>query len=140
MVAFGVIHLLWTNGAGGHSGFGPTTSLPAPQADALVGVIETIRNGNVPVDKFFLGGLAGLVMGLAPISGMGVLVGLAIYLPFSITLTYGLGCLTQMWLEKSRGKAFYEGRLVPLAAGLIIGEALLSVGVSFFEILQGAGG
>jgi uncharacterized oligopeptide transporter (OPT) family protein len=67
------------------------------------------------------------------------LVGLAIYLPFSITLTYGLGCITQMAVEGRKGAAFAEEKLVPLAAGLIIGEALLSVGVSFLEILQGAG-
>jgi uncharacterized oligopeptide transporter (OPT) family protein len=59
------------------------------------------------------------------------------YLPFSITLGYGLGCLTQMWIIKQKGPTFLENKLVPLAAGLIVGEALMGVGhASFLVTLQ----
>ena len=46
------------------------------------------------------------------------------YLPFSITLAYGVGCVTAMALERVNGRAFIGKVLVPVAAGLIIGEAL----------------
>jgi uncharacterized oligopeptide transporter (OPT) family protein len=57
------------------------------------------------------------------------------YLPFSITLAYGLGCLFQMVLQKKKGIAFCEHKLVPFAAGLIIGEALMGIGHAAFSIL-----
>lgn len=137
VVAFAVIYALWASGSGGTHGFGPDTSLPAPQASALAGVIEAVQNQNIPLDKFILGGLAGIVMELTPFSGLGIMVGLAMYLPFSITLTYGLGCLTQMHIERTQGSAFSENKLVPLAAGLIIGEALTGVGEAFLSMLHG---
>lgn len=137
VVAFAVVYALWTGGVGGVNGFGPDTALPAPQASALAGVIEAVQRDNIPLDKFMLGGLAGLIMELTPFSGLGILVGLAMYLPFSITLTYGLGCLTHMHIERTRGGAFAENRLVPLAAGLIIGEALMGVGEAFLSMSHG---
>ena len=76
----------------------------------------------------------------APLAGVGVLIGLAMYLPFSITLGYGIGCLTQMGLQKKFGHAFCEHKLVPLAAGLIVGEALTGMGHAAFEIIQSMGG
>ena len=137
VIAFMVIYLLWHSGAGGMGGFGPDTALPAPQASALAGVIEAVQNHNIPLDKFVLGALAGLVMEMTPLSGLGIMVGLAMYLPFSITLTYGMGCLTQMVIERHKGCAFAENRLVPLAAGLIIGEALVGVGEAFLQMAHG---
>ena len=134
VVAFLVIYALWNSGVGGLNGFGPDTALPAPQASALAGVIEAVQNQNIPLDKFILGGLAGFMMGLTPVSGLGIMVGLAMYLPFSITLTYGLGCVAQMLVERFKGCAFSENTLVPLAAGLIIGEALIGVGEAFLQM------
>ncbi len=66
----------------------------------------------------------GGALSIFPIGGIAVLVGLAMYLPFSITLAYGLGCLTAMGLERSQGRSFIARKLVPFAAGLIVGEAL----------------
>ena len=137
VIAFVVIYALWSSGIGGANGFGPDTTLPAPQASALAGIIEAVQNQNIPVDKFILGGMAGLIMELTPFGGLGILVGLAMYLPFSITLTYGLGCLTQMFIERNKGCAFSENSLVPLAAGLIIGEALVGVGEAFLSMAHG---
>ena len=109
--------------------------MPAPQAAALVGVLEAVSNGNIPVDKYVSGGAIGAVLGAAPAPGIGVLVGLAMYLPFSITLGYGIGCLVQMGIQRLRGAAFCEENLVPLAAGLIVGEAIMGVMLTAYRIL-----
>ena len=58
------------------------------------------------------------------------------YLPFSITLGYGIGCLASMGLEWRFGARFIEDKIVPLAAGLIVGEALTALGFSVFKILS----
>ena len=47
-LALGAIYLLWTNGPDGKNGFGEGTSLPAPQAGALMGIIDAVSSGNVP--------------------------------------------------------------------------------------------
>lgn len=129
LVTFAVIYLLWQG-----SGFGPGTALPAPQAVALSGIVESVQNQTVAVDKFLLGGVFGALLTATPFTGMGVLVGLAMYLPFSITLGYGLGCLCNMWIIRHQGASYAENSLVPLAAGLIIGEALVSVGHAIYTI------
>jgi len=135
LVAFGVVLLLWKSGPGGEGGFGPGTALPAPQAAALMGIIDAVKSGTVPLDKYLLGGGIGTILGAAPLPGLGVLIGLAMYLPFSITLGYGVGCLTQMGIEARFGANFCENKLVPLAAGLIVGEAISGVGHAFYKML-----
>ena len=140
LIAFAVIYILWSGGPGGQNGFGPNSLLPAPQAATLTSIVESVQNNTVPTDKFILGGIVGLLLGAAPIAGLGVLMGLAMYLPFSITLGYGLGCLSQMLIARTKGEAFVENKLVPLAAGLIIGEALMGVGHAVYEIMQSTGG
>ena len=140
ILAMGAIYILWKNGPGGQGGFGEGSALPAPQAGALMGIIDAVKSGNVPIDKYLMGGAVGAILGAAPLAGLGVLIGLAMYLPFSITLGYGIGCLAQMGLQKKYGKAFCENQLVPLAAGLIVGEALTGMGHAAFEIMQSIGG
>jgi len=135
LCATGAVYVLWTNGPGGQGGFGEGTNLPAPQAGALMGIIDAVISGNVPTDKYVLGGLIGALLGAAPMPGLGVLVGLAMYLPFSITLGYGIGCLIHMALHRIYGLVFVEHKLVPFAAGLIVGEALTGVGHAAWEIL-----
>ncbi|MDM8565922.1 OPT/YSL family transporter [Candidatus Halobeggiatoa sp. HSG11] len=134
IIACIVIYILWHGGPGGQGGFGPNTDLPAPQATVLMSVVEAVQSNTVPVDKFILGGIIGVILGTAPVAGMGVLVGLAMYLPLAITLGYGFGCLTQMAIVKKKGEVFAENKIVPLAAGLIIGEALMDVGHVVFKI------
>lgn len=136
VVAIGAVYILWQGGPNGQNGFGPGTDLPAPQAGVLVGIIKALKTGAIPMDKYMAGGLIGAMLSLAPWSGLGVLIGLAMYLPFSITLGYGMGCLIQMYLEKTKGKVFTEHKLVPLAAGLIIGEAITGIGHAAFEIFS----
>lgn len=139
LVTLGVLWLLWKGGPGGEGGFGDT-NLPAPQAGALMGIIDSVKTGDVPLDKYVLGGALGALLGAAPMAGLGVLIGLAMYLPFSITLGYGIGCFIQMGIERRKGAAFCEHKLVPLSAGLIVGEALTGVAHALFKILSGLAG
>lgn len=136
IISIGAIYVLWSAGEGGQNGFGEGTSLPAPQAGVLMGIIQGLKTGVIPIDKYLLGGGIGLLLAAAPISGLGVMVGLAMYLPFSITLGYGLGCLATIWLEKKKGLPFVEHKLVPFAAGLIIGEAITGIGQALIGILK----
>ena len=101
-------------------------------------MISGVVGGNAPLDKYLAGGILGGAITLFPIGGIGVLVGLAMYLPFSITLGYGIGCLMAMGMQKMRGARWMEDNVVPLAAGLIVGEALMALGFSVWKIVGGA--
>jgi uncharacterized oligopeptide transporter (OPT) family protein len=139
ILAIGAIYLLWHYGPrspGAAGGFGPGSPLPAPQAGVLKGIIEAVSTGNVPVDKYAMGGVVGALLGAAPMPGLGVLIGLAMYLPFSITFGYGLGCMASMWMTKKHGLAFYQHKLVPIAAGLIVGEAIMGIGHAGYEMTK----
>jgi putative OPT family oligopeptide transporter len=147
-VAIGVLFLLWELPGDGTPGFGPQSTeciqqtgncLLAPQAGALQGMIESLQNADAAVDKYLGGAVLGGVLSVFPIGGVAVLVGLAMYLPFSITLAYGVGCVITMGCEKAFGRQFIGKKLVPFAAGLIVGEALtqltwsvVQVSMSFF--------
>ncbi|MGI9327143.1 MAG: OPT/YSL family transporter [Pseudomonadales bacterium] len=131
-VAIGVLYLIW-NGPG----FGPSNpDLSAPQGTALAAVMEGLRDGAAPVDKYITGIGVGLAMGIYPLSGMGVLVGLAMYLPFYITLTYGVGCFASMALEARRGSAWVGTTVIPVAAGFIIGEALVNLTLTLATLVS----
>lgn len=136
LIAIGAVYVLWASGPNGANGFGEGSSLPAPQASVLMGIIEGLKTGNIPMAKYLMGGSLGMVLAAAPLSGLGVMVGLAMYLPFSITLGYGIGCFIQMALLKKKGVHFVEHKLVPFAAGLIIGEAITGIGHAAFEIIK----
>jgi putative OPT family oligopeptide transporter len=133
-VAIGTVFLLWSGGEGGVGGFGPGTELSAPQAGALQAILEGLSRGDVPLDKYAAGTALGSALGLLPIGGVGVLVGLAMYLPFSITLGYGIGCVASMGLVKRYGNRWYASSLVPVAAGFIVGEALMSLGITLVRL------
>jgi len=133
-VAVGTIVLLWGDGGG----FGPgNTELSAPQGTALAAIMQSLQAGAAPLDKYVAGGAIGLGLGLHPVGGLGVLIGLAMYLPFNITVTYGLGCAANLWLVRSKGERWIGDSLVPIAAGFIIGEALTSLGVVLYQLAVG---
>jgi uncharacterized oligopeptide transporter (OPT) family protein len=136
LISVGVLYVLWQSGVNGQGGFGAGTALPAPQGSTLMSLISAVQTDSVPTDKFIFGGIVGAILTLVPIGGLGVLIGLAMYLPFSITLGYGIGCIINMSLEKYYGYAFIEKVLVPLASGLIIGEALVGVGDAIYGVLS----
>ncbi len=125
-------------GENGTGGFGEGTALPAPQAGALKGMVEGVVQGNAPLDKYVAGAVIGGSLALFPIAGLGVLIGLAMYLPFEITLGYGIGCVTSMMLEKKLGRRFYGDFIVPVAAGFIVGEALTSLTITMIKLAGGS--
>lgn len=101
------------------------TCLPAPQATALAGILQGLSQGGFPWDLYGSGALLGALMTLLPVGGAGVLFGIAFYLPFSLTITYALGCLARMGLDRVVSEGWLNRYLVPVAAGLIVGESLV---------------
>ncbi len=120
IVCLVVIAMLW------HSfKFGPGHDLTAPQAQALQAAIEGVTGGEVPWPKYLGGAVIGGTLGLTGIPGLGVLVGLSMYLPLAYLLPYGIGCVLNMLCIPAFGKRWIEDRGVPFAAGLLVGEPLV---------------
>jgi putative OPT family oligopeptide transporter len=109
--------------------------LPAPQAQALASTIDGIMGGDVPTQKYvagaILGGILSTVMG-----GLGITVGLGFYLPFNIVLTYSLGTLGRELADRFKGNTWAEQVGIPIAAGFIVGEALVGVGDAIRHIVM----
>jgi putative OPT family oligopeptide transporter len=101
--------------------------LPAPQAQALASTIDGIMGGDVPTEKYIAGAVLGAILS-AVMGGLGITVGLGFYLPFNIVLTYSLGTLARELSDRFVGKTWSEEIGIPIAAGLIVGEALVGVG------------
>jgi putative OPT family oligopeptide transporter len=101
--------------------------LPAPQAQALASTIDGIMGGDVPTEKYIAGAVLGAILS-AVMGGLGITVGLGFYLPFNIVLTYSLGTLARELSDRVAGKTWSEEIGIPIAAGLIVGEALVGVG------------
>ncbi|MEE2643350.1 MAG: OPT/YSL family transporter [Myxococcota bacterium] len=137
-VAIGVLYLLWGSEGGGF-GPGAASGLSAPQGDALRGILDGLRSGDAPLDKYIAGGGIGLALGFHPVGGLGVLIGLAMYLPFEVTLTYAIGCFGAILLQRRLGRQWMSDTLVPVAAGFIIGEALTSIVIVILKISLGGG-
>jgi len=116
-----------------------STRLPAPQAQALASTVDGIMGGDVPAQKYaagaILGGLLSALMG-----GLGITVGLGFYLPFNIVLTYSLGTLSRELSDRFKGKDWSDSVGIPIAAGFIVGEALVGVGDAISKVIQGAVG
>ena len=109
--------------------------LPAPQGQALASMVEGILGGDVPTEKYAAGAILGGILS-AVIGGLGITVGLGFYLPFNIVLTYSLGTLARELADRYKGKSWSEGVGIPIAAGLIVGEALVGVGNAIVAVLQ----
>lgn len=103
--------------------------LPAPQALALAlaSTIDGIMGGDVPTQKYAAGAMLGGILS-ALMGGLGITVGLGFYLPFNIVLTYSLGTLAREISDRIKGNTWSEEVGIPIAAGLIVGEALVGVG------------
>lgn len=114
-----------------------STALPAPQGQALASMVEGILGGDVPVEKYAAGAVLGGILS-AVIGGLGITVGLGFYLPFNIVLTYSLGTLGRELADRFRGASWSEGVGIPIAAGLIVGEALVGVGHAINIVLSAA--
>ncbi|HET6565073.1 MAG TPA: OPT/YSL family transporter, partial [Xanthomonadales bacterium] len=109
--------------------------LPAPQGQALASMVNGIMGGNVPAEKYLAGaGLGALLSIFSP--GLGITVGLGFYLPFNIVLTYSLGTLLRLVSNHYLGNSWAENKGIPIAAGLIVGEALVGVGFAITMIME----
>jgi putative OPT family oligopeptide transporter len=108
--------------------------LPAPQAKALASLVDGILGGDVPVEKYAAGAVLGGILS-AVMGGLGITVGLGFYLPFNIVLTYSLGTLSRELADRFKGKTWAEQVGIPVAAGLIVGEALVGVGDAIRHVL-----
>lgn len=109
-------------------------NLPAPQATALASVMDGIINDNVPSYRYAAGGGLGLLLALSGLGGIGVLVGLGFYMPFNIVLTYTIGNVLRIITDRVAGKNFSHNVGIPIAAGLIVGEALVGVGFALVKV------
>ncbi|MBE9549589.1 MAG: OPT/YSL family transporter [Proteobacteria bacterium] len=114
-------------------------ALPAPQGQALASMITGITGGDIPMQKYLAGAGLGAMLSMAQ-PGLGITVGLGFYLPFAIVITYSLGTLLRVLSDKYKGQNFAETTGIPIAAGFIIGEALIGVGYAVWMIQRGVGG
>jgi len=114
-----------------------STALPAPQGQALASMVEGILGGDVPTEKYAAGAVLGGILS-AVIGGLGITVGLGFYLPFNIILTYSLGTLSRELSDRFKGQSWSENVGIPIAAGLIVGEALVGVGHAINIVLSAA--
>ena len=112
--------------------------LPAPQAQALASTIDGILGGDVPTEKYIAGAVLGAILS-AVMGGLGITVGLGFYLPFNIVLTYSLGTLARELSDRFAGKTWSEEMGIPIAAGLIVGEALVGVGDALRIVISSQG-
>jgi len=119
-----------------HEAYGlGSDKLPAPQGQALASMVNGIIGGDVPTQKYLAGAGLGALLSLAS-PGLGITVGLGFYLPFSIVLTYSIGTLLRVISDWKLGNSFAESTGIPIAAGVIVGEALVGVGFAVYMILE----
>ncbi len=129
IIIMGLIFLLHRHGGGLGS-----AKLPAPQGTALAHVMKGILGGDVPVHKYIAGAGLGALLSTSGIGGLGILVGLGFYLPFDVVLTYSIGTVLRILVDRIKGKQFSEEVGIPVAAGLIVGEALVGVGFAVYAL------
>ncbi len=110
--------------------------LPAPQGQALASMIQGIVGGDVPTYRYGAGAGLGLLFALSGFGGIGVLVGLGFYMPFSIVLTYTIGNLLRLAADRVKGHRWVQDVGIPVAAGLIVGEALVGVGNAMYRVWE----
>lgn len=127
LVAMSVMMLIWKTGPDGSHGFGPGTEIAVPQADALRAVIDQVRAGQMDWIRYGSGALVGGLLSLSGLPGLGVIVGISMYLGLSIILPYGIGALTREGFQRVKGIEWCEAKGIPLAVGLIVGDGLMTL-------------
>ena len=113
--------------------------LPAPQGQALASMVGGILGGDVPAFRYGAGAALGAVLALSGLGGIGVHIGLGFYMPFFIVLTYTVGVGLRVLLNRVQGHRWCEDVGIPVAAGLIVGEALVGVGIAITQIVAASG-
>ncbi|MDF1838745.1 MAG: OPT/YSL family transporter [Planctomycetota bacterium] len=101
--------------------------LGAPQAAALDAAITMVQSDNVPIGKYVTGFVVGLAVSILVSPGLGVMIGLSLYMPFMYMIVFGVGGLLSIILTRLFGARQVESKGVPLAAGLIVGDALVGI-------------
>jgi putative OPT family oligopeptide transporter len=114
--------------------------LPAPQGKALASMIQGILGGDIPLQKYLGGAGLGMLLSSTGIGGLGVLIGLGFYLPFNIVLTYTIGTGLRLACDWKIGREFTNNVGIPIATGLMVGEALIGVAFALRMVLAGIGG
>ena len=109
--------------------------LPAPQGQALASMVQGVLGGDVPLQQYIAGAVLGGLLSAFQ-GGFGITVGLGFYLPFNIVLTYAIGTLLRVLCDHYRGQRFSEETGIPIAAGFIVGEALVGVGIAIHYVLN----
>lgn len=115
---------------------GPGTDTTAPQALALKAVITGVQGGEMPYALYGLGSLLGVLLGICAFPGLGVLVGLSIYLPVAYIFTYGIGCIINLIVTQLAGPRLAERWGVPFCAGLVVGEAVLALVINMIVLTR----
>jgi uncharacterized oligopeptide transporter (OPT) family protein len=100
-------------------------------------MIQGILGGDVPIQKYVAGAGMGAVLSASGVGGLGVLVGLGFYLPFNIVLTYSIGTVLRIVSDWKMGPRYSDDVGIPVAAGLIVGEALVGVGFALYYVISG---
>ncbi|MEZ6002692.1 MAG: OPT/YSL family transporter [Planctomycetota bacterium] len=124
------------------AGGGPETlakgvpKLEAPQASALEAAINIVQSGDIPLGKYLTGFALGLLVSLLVSPGLGVMVGLSLYMPFMYMIVFGIGGLLSVICMRLFGAKAVESKGVPLAAGLIVGEALVSIVNAIIKVVS----
>lgn len=119
-----------------HEAYGlGSDQLPAPQGQALASMVKGVTGGDVPLEKYAAGALLGGLLS-AMMTGLGITVGLGFYLPFNIVLVYSIGTLLREISDRKMGTHWSDNKGIPIAAGLIVGEALVGVGFAVYTIYQ----
>jgi len=125
-------------------GFGPCADvpegaicnddIPAPQAGVLKSMVESIQGAGVPIDKYAVGAIVGGLLTVGVGAGMGVLIGLSMYLPMAYILPYGLGCVLAMAAKRYLGREWSSNIGIPVAAGMLVGDSLAGVVFSVIKL------
>ena len=127
LVAMSVMMLIWKTGPNGSHGFGPGTEIAVPQADALRAVIQQVQTGQMDWVRYGSGAVVGGLLSLSGLPGLGVIVGISMYLGLSIILPYGAGAVAREVLQRLKGISWCEAKGIPLAVGLIVGDGLMTL-------------
>lgn len=112
--------------------------LTAPQAQAIKAAIDLLAPPTNASElqrllseatkmRYVVGAIVGLALTLGSGGGLGVVLGLSMYLPMSVTLTYCIGCVLTVGTQKWRGQTWVDDKGIPLAAGFLVGEGLAQV-------------
>ena len=75
-----------------------------------------------------------MLLALSGLGGIGVLIALGFYMPFQIALTYTVGNVLRIVSDKALGVKWSHEVGIPIAAGLIVGEALVGVGNALVKV------